>query len=98
MARDEGEKPSKRRWGRGRDEEGPSEEDLGWLADLRGGAPRDDRGDEPTGGYGRGRRFAHFVGRMGSKVSWNRDCRVRWSVGALGRVFDPGSGRLPNRE
>ena len=40
MARDdEQDKSGKRRWGRGgKPEEGPSDEDLGWLADLRGAA------------------------------------------------------------
>jgi hypothetical protein len=63
VARDSGsdEKSSKKRWGRGKSEEGPSDEDLGWLADLRGA--RDTRAplglDEPTGPVGRrGRRGA----------------------------------------
>jgi hypothetical protein len=60
VARDKGDESSKRRWGRGgKPEEGPSEEELGWLADLRGGG-REERapfGDEPTGGMARpGRR------------------------------------------
>src|ERR1700704_5324015 len=57
MARDaDPDKSSKRRWGRGgRPEEGPSEEEMGWLADLRDA--RDERAplEEPTG---RGRRGA----------------------------------------
>ena len=47
MARDRGEDPGKRRWGRGKPEEGPSDEDLGWLADLRGGPGDRALGDEP---------------------------------------------------
>ncbi|MDT5024604.1 MAG: hypothetical protein QOE61_1030, partial [Micromonosporaceae bacterium] len=57
MARDaDPDKSSKRRWGRGgRPEEGPSDEEMGWLADLRDA--RDERAplEEPTG---RGRRGA----------------------------------------
>ena len=47
MARDSGsDKPSKRRWGKGgKPEEGPSEEELDWLADLRGA--RDERAVRP---------------------------------------------------
>ena len=41
MARDDGDKSGKRRWGRGgKPEEGPSDEELGWLADLRGSGGR----------------------------------------------------------
>ena len=59
MARDDDGDKSRRRWGRGgKPEEGPSEEELGWLADLRGSG-REERtpfsDDEPTG---RGRRGA----------------------------------------
>ncbi len=63
MARDtDPDKSGKRRWGRsGRAEEGPSEDELGWLADLRGSGSRQDRGpvpaDEASSGFpGRARR------------------------------------------
>lgn len=46
MARDKGDDSDKRRRGRGKGEEGPTDEDLDWLADLRGDRDRSD----PFGG------------------------------------------------
>ena len=50
----EGDDPDKRRRGRGKSEEGPSDEELGWLADLRGG--KGDRSDPFAGGGRRSQR------------------------------------------
>ncbi|MBX6721887.1 MAG: hypothetical protein IRY92_01415, partial [Dactylosporangium sp.] len=36
MARDKGDDSDKRRKGRGKGEDGPTDEELDWLADLRG--------------------------------------------------------------
>jgi hypothetical protein len=67
VARDNEPDRPRRRWGRGREEEGPSDDELGWLADLRGSGQRDSRSqppEAPSGGFGRGRRAEPPTGSM----------------------------------